>query len=190
MDRRQALRLLGVTTVAATATDLEGVARSLHRRLGRGAPLQVLDPHQNATVVALSDAILPATDTPGAKAARVNEFIDLLLAEWYEPEDRDRLLAGLADVDARAHTAFGKDFVDGTAVDQTALLTALDAAAARWNASPAATRGRQPFYREFKWLTLFAYYTSDIGAQQEQHYAIVPGNYVPCAPADTTTAPE
>ena len=136
MDRRTALRLFGATTVAATATDLEGLARALHRRLGRGAPLQVLDPHQNATVVALCDVILPATDTPGAKAALVNEFIDLVLAEWYEPEERDRLLAGLADVDTQARAAFGKDFVDGTQAEQTALLTALDDAAARWKASP------------------------------------------------------
>jgi hypothetical protein len=190
MDRPTALRLFGATTAAATATDLEGLARMLHRRLGRGAPLQVLDPHQNATVVALSDIILPATDTPGAQAALVNEFIDLLLAEWYEPQERDRLLAGLADVDTQARAAFGKDFLDGTRAEQTALVTALDDAAAIWNASPAASRDPQPFYRQLKWLTLFGYYTSEIGAEQEQHYAIVPGRYVPCAPADTTIAPE
>jgi glucoside 3-dehydrogenase (cytochrome c) hitch-hiker subunit len=190
MDRRAALRLLGAATVGATATDLEALGRALHGRLGRGAPLRVLDLHQNATVVALSDLILPATDTPGAKAALVNEFVDLLLAEWYSPEERDRLLAGLADVDARARAAFGKDFLDGTGSEQAALLTALDDEAARWSADPEATRGPQPFYRQFKWLTLFGYYTSEIGAEREQHYAIVPGHYAPCAPADTTVGPE
>lgn len=190
MDRRAALRLLGATTAAATATDLHALGRALHRHLGRGAPLRVLNPHQNATVIALSDVVLPATDTPGAKAALVNEFIDLLLADWYEPEDRDRILAGLADLDTRARAAFGRDFVDGTAAEQAALLTGLDDAAARWSATPQATRGPQPFYREIKWLTLFGYYTSEIGAEQEQHYAIVPGRYVPCAPADTAVAPE
>jgi glucoside 3-dehydrogenase (cytochrome c) hitch-hiker subunit len=190
MDRRAALRLLGATAAAATASDLEEFARALHRRLGRGAPLRVLDPHQNATVVALSDAILPATDTPGAKAALVNEFIDLLLAEWYGPEERDRLLAGLADVDTRARAAFGKDFLDGTPDEQSALLVVLDDETARWNARPEATRGPQPFYRQLKWLTLFGYYTSEIGAVQEQHYSIIPGHYAPCAPADTTGGPE
>ena len=190
MDRRAVLGLLGATTAVVAGTDLHALGRALHRHLGRGAPLRVLSPHQNATVVALSDVILPATDTPGAKAALVNEFIDLLLADWYAPEDRDRILAGLADLDTRARAAFGKDFVDGTAAEQAALLTALDDAAARWSATPQATRGPQPFYREIKWLTLFGYYTSEIGAEQEQHYAIVPGRYVPCAPADTASAPE
>lgn len=190
MDRRTALGLLGAGAFATAGTDLDALGRALHRRVGRGAPLRVLDPHQNATAVALCDAILPATDTPGADAAHVNEFIDLLLAEWYDTADRDRFLAGLAGLDARARAAFGKDFVDGTAADRTALLTALDDEAARWNASPEATRGPQPFYRQIKWLTLFGYYTSEVGAEQEQHYQIVPGRYVPCAPADTTIIPE
>ena len=137
MDRRAALRLLGATTAAATATDLDALGRALHRRLGRGAPLRVLDPHQNATVIALSDVILPATDTPGAKAALVNEFIDLLLAEWYEPEDRDRILGRSG---RRGHAArgprSGRTSWTGRRPSRPALLTALDDAAARWNASP------------------------------------------------------
>lgn len=190
MDRRSALRLLGAGAAATAGSDLEALGRALHQRLGRGAPLRVLDPHQNATVVALCDAILPATDTPGAKAALVNEFIDLLLADWYEAADRDRFLAGLSDLDVRARAAFGKDFVDGTPSDQAGLLTALDDETAHWNAAPEQSRGPQPFYRHIKWLTLFGYYTSETGAEQEQHYQIVPGRYVPCAPADTTVAPE
>ena len=95
MDRRTALRLLSAGAALTVGTDLEAWGRGLHRGLGRGAPLRVLDPRQNATVVALCDAILPATDTPGAVAAQVNEFIDLLLSDWYDAADRDRFLAGL-----------------------------------------------------------------------------------------------
>ena len=189
MDRRAALRLLAASAAAgAIPRDLTALGRAVHGRLGRAR--RVLDPHQDATVVALTDVILPATDTPGAKAARVNEFIDLLLAEWYDASDRDEFVSGIAAVDTRARAAFGKDFVDGTPAAQAGLLTALDDEAARWNASPSATRGPQPFYRRLKWLTLFGYYTSEIGAQQEQHFQIIPQHYVPCAPADSAAAPE
>ena len=39
-----------------------------------------LDEHQNETLIILSDLIIPATDTPGAKEALVNRYIDLVMA--------------------------------------------------------------------------------------------------------------
>src|SRR3989442_2231138 len=96
MQRRAALRLLGASAaVAAMPDDLTALGRSVHRHLG-GSGLRGLDPHQNATVTTLTDLIIPQTDTPGAQTAKVNEFIDPLLAEWVEPADQDKILAGLA----------------------------------------------------------------------------------------------
>jgi hypothetical protein len=191
MDRRVALRLLSASAAAAVIPDdLKGLGRALHARLASGATRRVLDPHQDASVVTLTDLILPATDTPGAKAARVNEFIDLLLAEWFDAADRERFAAGLAMVDQRARAAFGQDFLGGTPAQQASLLTALDDETARWNASPRASRGPEPFYRQIKWLTLFGYFTSQIGAEQEEHFQIIPGRFVPCAPVGNPTRPE
>src|SRR5215470_18073888 len=39
-----------------------------------------LNEHQNATLIALGEAIIPATASPGAKEALVNRFIDLLVS--------------------------------------------------------------------------------------------------------------
>src|SRR5947208_14068444 len=39
-----------------------------------------LNDHQNETLIVLSDVIIPATDTPGAKAALVNRYLDLLVS--------------------------------------------------------------------------------------------------------------
>jgi hypothetical protein len=190
MDRRAVLRWLGGTAaVTALPPDVGSLGRALHRRLGRGASLRVLDPHQDATVVAVTDLLLPTTETPGAKAARVNEFIDLLLAEWFDPGDRDRFLAGVAELDARARRIFGKAFLDAAAAEQAGLLTVLDDEAMRWHAIPEARRGPEPFYHQIKRLTLLGYYTSEIGAELEQHYQIIPGRYLPCAPADTAAGP-
>jgi hypothetical protein len=189
MDRRAALRLLAAGAAAGTIpNELAALGRTLHERLGHG--MRVLDPHQDATIIALTDTILPATDTPGAKAARVNEFIDLLLAEWSEPAERDQFLTGLAAVDTRSHEMFGKDFVDGTPKEQAGLLTALDDETAQWKEKPWATRGQEPFYRRLKWVTLFGYHTSQVGAEQEEHYLIIPGRYDPCAPVPTSKRPE
>ncbi len=72
--------------------------------------LRTLNPHQNATLVTMTDLIIPETDTPGAKAVRVNEFIDLILTEWAHDDERQRFLAGLDDVDKRSNAIFAKEF--------------------------------------------------------------------------------
>lgn len=43
------------------------------------------NPHQNDTIVEFSDLVIPATDTPGAKDALVNRYLDKLLAASDHP---------------------------------------------------------------------------------------------------------
>jgi len=184
--RRRSLMVAAAGAVAALPLlppDLQAFTRAVRARMGSG--LQTLDPHQNATVAAIADLIIPATDTPPASAGHVNEFVDVVLTGWYADQDRAAFLSGLADVDARAHAAFGKDFVDGTPADQTALLRELDDETARWNASPRKTRGPEPFFHRMKWLTVYGYYSSEAGLVKDQRFVIIPGRYVPCAPADS-----
>ncbi|HBY60872.1 MAG TPA: hypothetical protein DEH78_13700, partial [Solibacterales bacterium] len=76
---------------------------------------QVFDAHQNETVVVLTELIIPATDTPGAKAALVNRYLDLLLADGPAPQ-RESFLAGLAWLDGYALRQHAKPFVRCTAV--------------------------------------------------------------------------
>jgi hypothetical protein len=180
MHRRDALRLLVTTAVPALAglspARLGAVGRSAHRT---GRALQVLDAHQSATVLAIAEHIIPATDTPGARAARVDAFADVILAERYDDRERARFLAGLADVDARARATTGRSFLEATAEQQVAVLTALDAAAL---AARARDPSSQPFFREMKWLTLYGYYTSEIGVTEELRQSVIPGRYDPCIP--------
>ena len=182
MNRRDALLALG--GVALLTDPLYAAGRSLHARLGRR--LQVLDPHQNETVATIAELIIPATDTPGARATKVNEFIDLALAEWFDAADRTRFLEGLADVDARSRALFTRDFTACTPEQQTQILTALDAELAELREgesrgdTPEATTP-QRFFGMMKRLTLVGYYTSEVGFTEELHDAIIPGRYDGCA---------
>src|SRR5271170_2801192 len=92
--------------------------RAIHGNLPAAAELKILNAHQDATVTAIAELILPQTETPGAKAARVNEFIDRIVAEWYEEEERAAFLAGLAEVDTRTQGLFAHNFVDVSAEQQ------------------------------------------------------------------------
>jgi len=103
MQRREALRLLAsAATLPLVSRDAFSLFQEVHQQLPQTAALKALDAHQNATVVTISELIIPQTDTPGAKAARVNEFIDLIVAEWYDQEQKSTFLTGLADVDRRS----------------------------------------------------------------------------------------
>src|SRR6266849_180151 len=129
MHRRDLLRMLTVAAVSpALSPELFAMLREAQP--ASGYALRMLTPHQNETVVAMIDLILPATDTPGAKAVRVNEFMDVILTEWANEEERRHFLDGLADVDKQSNALFGKDFAAAAPEQQVALLRSMDEAAA------------------------------------------------------------
>jgi hypothetical protein len=183
MNRREALLALG--GVAVLTEPLLAAGRSLRTRLGSGGVLKVLDPHQNDTVVTIADLIIPATETPGASAAKVNEFTDLMLADWVDAEERTRFLEGLADFDARSRKKFGKDLTGCTPAQQTELLELLDLELAAMRDAERQGVRREPtpaqsFFHMMKRVTLLGYYTSEVGATEELHNPIIPGRYDGC----------
>jgi hypothetical protein len=123
---------------------------------------RVLTAQQNDLVAALADLIIPETDTPGARAARVNRFIDMVLSEA-PPADRKRFLSGLSWVDQRSKTLFKTDFLSASAADQARLLTRLSA---EGNPDKEEASGRD-FFQSIKSLTINGYYTTQIGLRQE-----------------------
>ena len=98
VNRREALRRLAVggaataalpswvETLSAFALDhahTHGQRAAAAKTAASWKP-KVLTPHQNSTVITVSELIIPQTDTPGAKAANVNRIIDAVLAEGQE----------------------------------------------------------------------------------------------------------
>ena len=184
MQRREALKLLLAGGVLpGLRSDLFGFFRDAHP--ASGYALRTLSPNQNDMVVAMIDHIIPATDTPGARAARVNEFIDVILSEWATADERQNFLSGLADVDKRSNELFGKDFVVASPAQQLTLLLAMDDAVSaersrrtRHSSDSSDERDTQlkgSFFSVFKNITLHGYYTSEIGFTQELKLQIIPG---------------
>jgi hypothetical protein len=173
VNRREALRRLAVGGAAAAALPswvetLSAFALDHAHTHGQRAAAaktaaawkpKVLTPPQNSTVITLSELIIPQTDTPGAKAANVNRFIDGVLAERATDEraadEGKKFLAGLTALDERAKTEFGKPFVDATPEQQTAMLTKLS------------TPPVDEFFEAIKSMTIIGYYTSEVGMRQE-----------------------
>jgi len=188
MLRRDLLRVLSAAAVAP-ALPPEVTLLLLVAQAPAGYGLRTLSPHQNAIVVTIIDLIIPATDTPGAKAARVNEFMDVILTDWASADERARFLGGLDDLDAQAEALFGKSFLDASTAQQTAMLQALDDSV-DWRHGPSSDPGgfsgrpfnqlRGEFFRSFKLMTIHGYYTSEIGQTQELKREIIPGAFQGC----------
>lgn len=126
---------------------------------------QFFDAHQDETLVALTELIIPATDTPGAKAALVNRYVDLRYNEE-TPENQAEILQALAWFDGQSLSLHNKPFISLSDEQQKALLEPL-AKPAKPNAAD------EPGVKAFvliKSLTIFGYYTSQIGLDQELKY--------------------
>lgn len=120
---------------------------------------EVFDAHQNETVVALTDLIIPATDTPGAKAANVNRYIDLFLRDGRQ-EERERFLAGLSWLDGYALRKHNHPFVRCSGAEQTRILEALST-----NKEPGLAPGNR-FFFQVKMFTSRIYFNTEIGERE------------------------
>jgi gluconate 2-dehydrogenase gamma chain len=183
MHRREALRIFAAGAVLP-AFSPELVALFRQAQPPAGYALRTLTPHWNDTVVAMIDQILPATDTPGAKGARVNEFIDVILTEWATPEERKDFLDGLAGIDKQSQSLYGKNFSEATSEQQLVQLRAIDDAVMsnrlirprHGNTVPKPdTQLQGDFWEVFKRITIHGYYTSEVGFTQELKLQIIPG---------------
>lgn len=141
------------------------------------APPEFFDAEQFALLERVVDVMIPQTDTPGALAAGVHHFIDLMLAEWASEERQARYVQGLQQLESRFRAAGENDFVTASPARQLELLRTLDEEAFAANAGDS-------FYREFKKMVLFAYYSSEAGATVELQYEPIQADYKACVPID------
>jgi gluconate 2-dehydrogenase gamma chain len=188
MQRREVLRLIATGTALQLAPGKWlAFSREVRALLAESSSLRTVTPHQDATLKALADMIIPRTDTPSATDAGVSQFIDLVLTECYDVPERTHFLDGLSDVDAQSRTLFNKNFTDCSTEQKGKLLTELGAKMLEGTV-PSSRRlsvqrpapPKTNFYADFRRLALTAYYTSEPGATQALHYEVIPEQYQGC----------
>lgn len=192
MERREVLRLMGAASVfSVLSSDVFAATLQAQLAATNAGTLRTLTPAQNEIVVAMSDAMIPTTDTPGAKAAKVNEFVDLILTDWATEEERKIFLDGLAEADRKSNALFGHGYAAATPKEQAAIVQIFDEelATTRNEKSPEQVRSWEvtllhPFFSQMRRLVLVGYYTSPIGQGQELKVEIIPGALHGCVPAE------
>src|ERR1700737_2350447 len=123
MNRGEALKrvawLMGGTISASAILAIE---KGYSATTSAGSRPAILRPPQVAIVSAVSEIMIPRTDTPGAIDVGVPRFIDLMLEDVYTQKDREHYLTGLADFNAAAHTEQGREFLALEPTHQVALV--------------------------------------------------------------------
>lgn len=181
MKRREAIRnvalLLGSAISASTLAALGGCNP-------KGPANYALQTPETKSILAeIAETILPETSTPGAKSAKVDEFIVKILNDCYKPEDQKIVLDGLKKVDEASEKQFKKSFVDLTAEEKNTVLTAVDKERVDYNKRENKKEGDPTHYFQIlKELTLTGYFTSEPGATKALRYVPVPGKFEGCIP--------
>ena len=148
---------------AATVAGAEGTPA------GFTASRSLFTDEQRALMAAVAERIIPTTDTPGAIAAGVPAFIEMMLADWYEPTDRNEFMAGLGVLGGYARLRYARPLPELNPEAQDAVLTL-----AMENAVPGLSNR---FFEHCRQMVILGYYSSEIGCKQERIYLPVPGRY-------------
>jgi outer membrane murein-binding lipoprotein Lpp len=183
MNRRDALArvalLMGGAVIGADYF-LTGCSPASSDKAKDGASasnFKALDAKQQAYLDEVGDTILPATKTPGAKAARVGSFMAVMVRDCYKPADQEVFTKGLERLEEASQKLNSKGFMESTSAQRTALLTALDTEQKNY-AKTKTPEQPNHYFRMIKELTLLGYFTSEVGATQALRYLPVPGKYV------------
>ncbi len=160
LPRREALKAgAGLVSIAAMALSAAETWTA-----------QTLDEHQLATVETLADLIIPATDTPGAKAALVHRYVDLFLTDGSDAE-RVSFLDGLGWLDGYTNAKYQKPFVQLSEADKVRVLETLD------RESEFGIDAGHRFFRITKSLVSRIYYNTEIGYKELNKGGRVPSSY-------------
>ncbi|MCE6992881.1 gluconate 2-dehydrogenase subunit 3 family protein [Dyadobacter sp. CY323] len=161
MNRREAVQkitfLMGGTLSAPLMAGIMG------EKLNFGPSLDVSD-QQEALLADIADVIIPATGTPGAKAAGAEKFITRVIRDCFAMDEQKKFYDGLAKVDALSKEVYEKGF---SALDTTQ----------KNDIVKKTTVSDKPFFLQMKGLTVTGYFTSEIGATQALDYLPIPGRF-------------
>ena len=139
-----------------------------------------LTDHEAEFIRELGETILPKTNTPGAKDAMVDRFIDTIRPLRFSAEDNTAYKQKLNEFIQLANTELGNEFVKVSSDKKLAWVTAVDKAsyeAIRNNAD-----GERPFYLALKEQILGGYFSSEIVAKEYFEFDPNPGSYEACIP--------
>ena len=172
MNRRDALKsvvlLMGGTVIGSTALLTGCAPDSQLKELSFSAEdLAFLDE--------IGETIIPTTDTPGAKATKIGEFMQMMVKECYDADQQTTFISGLTTIRTDFKAEKSVEFMEATPADRLAFLNALHQ---KYVAS--GEEKKPEIIHMLRDLTVLGYYSSEIGATQALRFVETPGRFDPC----------
>ncbi|HJW18205.1 MAG TPA: gluconate 2-dehydrogenase subunit 3 family protein [Flavisolibacter sp.] len=200
MERREAVKyisiLLGATLVGADSF-LTG-CKSSTGKPGEWSQDDV------AYLDEIAETILPQTSTPGAKAAKVGQFMTVMVNDCYEEGDQKTFRDGMDKLNEASKKKYSNGFMNITPEQRKELLISLDKEAKDYQGKVNDFNGKEDkkereelakgnmkyqkqkmsphYFSLMKQLTLLGYFTSEPGATKALRYNPVPGKFEGCIP--------
>lgn len=149
----------------------------------------------------VAETIIPATSTPGAKAAKVGEFMKVMVTDCYTQRQQAAFMSGIGELDAACEKMHSKSFMECTPEQRNALLVSLEKEAKEFNQKrdeadkplreehkkkneALAWKDQKEFegapshyYTMMKQLTLMGFFTSKTGMTETLRHVPIPGKY-------------
>jgi len=185
MDRRELLKMIALLTggvVVGSEAFLTGCKNT--ETTGSSMAFTEADiPYLDE----VAETILPATSTPGAKAAKVGQFMTVIVNDCYEEGDQKTFHEGMKQLNDAFDKKYNTSFVKGTPQQRHDFLVDLDKEAKDHQKKRAEAREKNKddktpnhYFSLMKQLTLWGYFTSKEGMENALRYNPVPGHYEGC----------
>jgi hypothetical protein len=149
----------------------------------------------------IGETIIPATSTPGAKAAQVGEFMKVMVTDCYTQRQQDAFVSGIGELDEACKKMNSKSFMESTPEQRKAFLVSLEKEAKEFNSKrdeadkPLREEHKKKndalpwkdqtsfegapshYYTMMKQLTLLGFFTSKTGMTETLRHVPIPGKY-------------
>lgn len=165
INRRQALQAAGIFLGTAISSPILAIIEGKKTYFGKNYQASAAE---ILLLAEMAETIIPTTDTPGAKAADVHQFIQKVIKDCYSLADQNKFYESINDFDKKLKST-GKSFTSSTEQEKIAALKQLH-------------KDDPEFFKRLKELTVTGYFTSEIGATMALAYLPIPGKYEGCLP--------
>jgi Gluconate 2-dehydrogenase subunit 3 len=198
MDRRELLKMIAVVTGGVV---IGGEVFLTGCKTGAKAADAGFTEANIALLDEIGETIIPATATPGAKAAKIGEFMKIMVTDCYTEKEQTAFTSGIASLEEACKKATSKSFMECTPEQRHDFLVGLEKEAKAYNtkrdeedkpkreANDKAnkelafkdqkefTGAPSHYYTMMKQLTLWGFFTSKTGATETLRHIAVPGKY-------------